>query len=119
MPVFDWRTEAKDGSGHFRNGSVRADTKKDAERIIRRRELKLAAHEMEPEFEAALLEQYGLASIDDFPQMPPRTGNPDDKVKVDEKGNLLWHGLPGSVRSQIAAHRLEEPYELVECKERK
>lgn len=110
MPLYDYRTEAQDGSGHFRQGTQQADSKEHARLVIEERERDFAAFRLSDEHRAELLEAYG-ADVDELPQAAP--------VDASEGEKDAFRVLHVKHRAWVNLHRQEKPYKLVDLKESK
>lgn len=109
MPLFRFRLEATDGSGHFRSGMTEAGSEDEARIQLGLREYQHAAYKLDPEREAVLLETYGVKTLEDLPHPAP--------VEASEEEKAEYRQLKGQHRTWLVIHRQQTPYELVELEE--
>lgn len=104
MPIYEFRLEAQDDSGHFRRGTIAAESKDEAKRYLLEREEVSALFRLDTE-ELAALETKEAAHRDE----------------LESKGLLTSQTkfLAGKERADLALHRQEHPYKLVSLSERK
>lgn len=103
MPIYEFRLEAQDDSGHFRRGTIEAVDKADAKRTLEEREQVNALYRLDQDELAALeaKEQAHREQLEADGLLTPQT-------KL----------LAGKERATLALHRQEMPYKLVSLKER-
>jgi hypothetical protein len=109
MPLYRFRLEAQDGSGHFRSGQTEAGSEDEARVQLGLREYRFAAYKLDPDREAILLEEYDVGSLEDLPHPAP--------VEASEEEKAEYRGLKGQHRTWLVMHRQAAPYELVELEE--
>jgi hypothetical protein len=105
MPIFRFRLEAQNDSGHYRSGSINADTKEAAQLFLEEMERDRAAYQMPTDRQTELCDQYGVAGIEDLPNAAPVDASEDEKA--------LFRQLAVRDRSHLNLHRQEKPYKLV------
>lgn len=88
MPKFFARLEATDGSGHFRTITITSPSEEEARAAIMRREYRLAGFQLPAD------------QLADF----------EAKEKAAAEADVV---APPDVRSGLAVHRQQAPYELV------
>lgn len=104
MKLFQFRLEAQDGSGHFRRGTIEAESKDQARAILEEREQVSALYRLDTD-ELSELEAKEAAHRADLEAKGALT--PQTKL------------LAGRERAQLALHRQEQPYKLTSLSERK
>ncbi len=104
MKVFEFRLEAQDDSGHFRQGTVEAENKSAATEWLLNREDEYALYRLDTD------ELSGLESKES-----------DHRASLEAAGTLTTQTklLAGRERAMLALHRQEKPYKLVSLSERK
>ncbi len=104
MKVFEFRLEAQDDSGHFRRGTIEAESKEQAKSILLEREEINALYR---------IEQDELGDLENQEEA--------HRADLESKGLLTPQTklLAGRERAQLALHRQEQPYKLVSLSERK
>ena len=93
MPIYRFHLEAQDDSGHFRRGTIDAESREAAEAFLMEREAKLVAFRLPVE----------------PPAPPPVDASEDDKRE--------FRGIPTRDRAHAAIHHQTEPYALVALEE--
>lgn len=106
MPLYDVRLEAADGSGHFRNSTIAADSEKEARDTLEAREREYELYRLDTAEIAALEETYGKALIQKALALPK-------EAKLSEHVDL-----PSNVRTTLVLHRQPKPYKIVSLKAR-
>lgn len=104
MPLYEFRLEAQDDSGHFRRGTIDAVDKDEAKRYLLEREEVSALFRLDT-VELAALEEKEAAHRDELEAKGLLT--PQTKL------------LAGKDRADLALHRQAAPYKLVSLTERK
>jgi hypothetical protein len=107
MPLYEFRLEAQDGSGHFRQGTIEADTKDVAQATLEMRELEYTLYRLgdDPNWDQAAAEAlHGADTLDAALALP--------------KGEKMPAHLPPKVRAKLALHRQAKPYKIVKLTER-
>ena len=104
MPLYEFRLEAQDDSGHFRRGTIEAESKDVAKQTLLEREEVSALYRLDQD-ELAALEAKEAAH----------------RADLEERGELTPQTklLAGKERAQLALHRQEKPYKLASLSERK
>ena len=93
--LYRFRLEAQDGSGHFRRGTIDAESREEAEVFLLDREHRLVAFRL-PDA--------------DVPVPPPPVDASEDEKRE-------FRGIKTKDRAHAAIHHQSEPYELVELEE--
>lgn len=109
MPVYAFRLEAQDGSGHFRRGRIAADSEDEARETLEGREYEYALTALTTDEIAELVIGYGLG-VEEALELPP-------EGKISEVTDEQGRPLPPVVRAKLATHRQADPYKLVELEE--
>lgn len=109
MPIFEFRLEAQDDSGHFRSGTGEYESKEIAREFLEGREAKFVGFELNGELEKELLETYGVKSIGELPQAAPVAATEEEKQPFRE--------LKVNHRAWLNLHRQGKPYKLVSLRE--
>jgi hypothetical protein len=103
MPVYHFRLEAVDGSGHKRTGGVFAESTDEAEQILLPREAEYTIYRLT----TAEIEEYAKAH-----------GEAVVKAALEAKGKAKMPSeLTAKARAEFAIHRQEKPYRLANLKE--
>jgi hypothetical protein len=105
MPLYQFRLEAQDGSGHFRQGTIAASSKEEAKLVLEERERDFAAFTLDDERVAELLQTHGADSLDALPKAAP--------LKATEEEKAEFRALPVRDRAHLNLHRQAKPYKLV------
>jgi len=109
VPIFSFRLEAKDGSGHFRQGRIEAPDETAARVILQKREFDRAVYQMPDELAAEICEAYGVKSVDDLPSRAP--------IGAPQEDSADFRTLEVRYRANLNIHRQAEPYELTDLEE--
>lgn len=104
MPLYEFRLEAQDDSGHFRRGTIEAPSKELASQWLLDREEVNALYR---------LDQNELADLE--------AKEAAHRAELESQGLMTPQTklLGGRARAQLALHRQEKPYKLVKISERK
>jgi hypothetical protein len=109
MPLYRFRLEAQDGSGHIRQGTTEADSDVAARNWLELRELQFATFTLDDGRIAELCADHDVETLDDLPAAAP--------VAASEEEKAAFRALPVRDRSHLNLHRQEQPYKLVELEE--
>lgn len=107
--LFDFRLEAQDGSGHFRQGRISANDRAEAKRVLEEREAAFAAFELPEERQAEIAEENGYESFDAIPKVPKMGSSDEERAE--------FRSLPVRDRAHVNLHRQAKPYKLVKLEE--
>jgi len=117
MPVYEFRLDAQDGSGHFRSGRIAADTEDEARATLQMRELEYQLTALDTDELAELEKLYGALLRDDLGLDEDASGI--DAVLALPKEAKMPASLPPAVRAKLALHRQQKPYKLSKLSEQK
>jgi len=109
MPIFHFRLEAQDGSGHFRQGSIESESEAHARMVLEERERDNAAFQLDDGRIAELLDEHGAESLDELPHAAA--------AKASEAEKAAFRALPVRDRSHLNLHRQTKPYRLVKLEQ--
>ena len=127
MPLYDFRLEAQDGSGHYRAGTIQSLSEAQARATLTGREQRAAEYRLT---QITFDEDHpdGVETPTDAFRERIRNAFPALSAKAQEAltGRLLdegigmdgFYSLPGGVRAAVAAHHQAAPYKLVDLKEK-
>ena len=109
MPLYSFRLEAQDGSGHFRQGTTEAESKDDARNWLELQELQKATFRLTDERAAELCDEYGADSVDELPKVP--------KLGAPQEAKAAFRAMTVRDRAHLNIHRQTKPYKLVKLEE--
>jgi hypothetical protein len=115
--LFEFRTEAQDGSGHFRRGQIEAESREAAKAALERQEFQRAAYQIDPDRARQVLEAAGvkvpsaaqLADLHKELEALPKPAKPE----ASEEDKAEFRQFSVNHRAWLNIHRQEQPYKLV------
>jgi hypothetical protein len=120
--IYEFRLEATDGSGHFRQGAINADSEHEARVTLEYRELVNTRYRIDQdEFAAIAARRFPApdnATAGELKAIDKRRADLAEALAADGITADGYAQLAGNDRAKVAFHHQPSPYELVRLAER-